>query len=841
MLKFEKIKITPKEITTLVGITFVCTGCAGLLAEQCFEKLLINLVGASTPSAAIVLSVYFLGLMLGAFLYSKVRDVRWKPLKVYALLEASIGVWAIFLLLSYQFMITSLVPVLSLGTKSFYLLQFLRFIVACIWILPPTMLMGATFPVIADFLESQKVSAPRKAMSLFYSLNLAGAILGAIIGPYWSFPVWGLHGTLIFTAIIDIVVSLNVFLIAINTKQRSLSEIVHASEIGIKLKSFWEHHTIMLIAFISGFLCFGLEVLWVHLIGAVLGNSVYAFAAMLFFVLAGLGIGGWLSVVLFKEEKPISPFFTSIILLITSTVLIWQYTVWPDVPNQLISWGSNIKIFWQGELLRWIQAGRLLLPVSIVMGIIYPAIFRMSIFPIHNRALITSMASGINSAGCIIGALFCGFVLIPFMGSEQTLILFGLISALAGLLLSLIHSTGLSRIVIIIVSSCLIVSWNITNNWNRLSLTSGGHVYFKQGHVTSTSKLAYFHEDTLGGITTVIYNSVNNRINKTDKIIKILLTNGKFQANDSISGEGKAQTGFALIPSLHTRCRNHALVIGLGSGHSAAIVNKMGVTYLDLAEISPGIVDAARNHFAHINGGILEQTNVRLFLEDGRNHLLLHDKKYDMITMEISSIWFTGSTSLYSKEFYELCKKRLNQGGIMQQWIQLHHIGINELGSVIATMRHVFPYVSLWVYGAQGILIGSETPQKIYADVIEKYFQENLWNDPDKEKMKSNLKMLLSSRFLAPEDVDRLVQQYTFEINTDANRFLEYTTPKYNLDQKNHMALNINSLIPFATFPEHVPEPAWPAYFANSAKNATEEMKLLFNKSNKSAQQNIRK
>jgi predicted membrane-bound spermidine synthase len=827
MLKIENKKPKLKEILKIVGIMFVCTGCAGLLAEQCFEKMLTSLVGASTPAAAIVLSVYFLGLMLGALLYSRFRDMRWKPLSVYALLEAGIGTWAILLLLSYQVMIVLFAPVLSLGANKLWILQSLRFIVACFWILPPTMLMGATFPAIVDFLESSRVPIPRKAMSVFYSLNLAGAIMGALIGPYFTFPSWGLHGTLVFTAIIDITVALIVFIITRSIKQRSLGKVVKVSEIAIKLKSFREHRVILIIAFISGFLCFGFEVLWVHLIGAVLGNSVYAFAAMLALVLAGLGIGGWFSVFLFKESKPISPFFTSIILLSLSAVVIWQYTVWPHIPSQLISWGGNLRNFWEGELLRWIQAGRLLLPASIIMGMIYPTIFRMSIFPVHNRAQVAAIVSGVNSIGCVLGALVCGFAFIPLIGSERTLLLFGMMATLTGLVLSLIYSKGFSRIAVVAASLLLIIGWTATNNWDRLALTSGGHVYFKEGHVNSFSKLAYFHEDTLGGITTVIYNPAGKEINSTPKTIRILLTNGKFQADDS--KEVNAQTGFALIPSLHSCCRDNALVIGLGSGHSAEIVKRMGFRHVDLAEISPGIADAARKHFAHINGDILEQPDVRLFLEDGRNYLLLHQNKYDMITMEISSIWFAGSTSLYSREFYELCKKRLNKGGIMQQWIQMHHIGIEEVGSVITTMRQVFPYVSFWVFGGQGIIIGSEEPQKIYADAIEKYFQVNLWNDPDETSMKNHLKKLLASRLLAPEDVNRMIKQYAFEINTDANRFLEYSAPKYYLSRENHMVANINNLIRFATFPEHIPEPAWPANFADSAKSATEEIRAMNN------------
>jgi spermidine synthase len=337
----------------------------------------------------------------------------------------------------------------------------------------------------------------------------------------------------------------------------------------------------------------------------------------------------------------------------------------------------------------------------------------------------------------------------------------------------------------------------------------------------------YFHEDTLGGITTVISNPAD-RMNPASGETKILLTNGKFQADDG--QEVNAQTGFALIPALHCRYRNQALVIGLGSGHSAEVVKKMGFQHIDIAEISPGIVDAAQKFFARINGRILNQPDVRLFLEDGRNYLLLHEKKYDMITMEISSIWFAGSTSLYSREFYELCKKRLNRGGIMQQWIQIHHIGIEEVGSVIATMRQVFPYVSFWVFGGQGIIIGSDEPQKIYAGSLEKYFQVNLWNDADETGMKNHLKRLLASRLLAAGDVDSMVRQYTFEINTDANRFLEYAAPKYNLRRENYATANINSLFRFATFPAHIPDPSWPSGFKDWAESATNEIKASMKK-----------
>jgi len=300
----------------------------------------------------------------------------------------------------------------------------------------------------------------------------------------------------------------------------------------------------------------------------------------------------------------------------------------------------------------------------------------------------------------------CGFVLIPGLGSERTLILLGAVSLGSGWVLALSYGVTSSRIIATVAAVLVAISWGSADPWDKLALTRGGHVYFDRGFIGRDSQLVFFHEDTMGGITTVVFQPDSPGAGqKPDDGMRVLLTNGKFQADDR--KETAAQTGFALIPILHLGKLEHALVIGLGSGHSAEVVRKFGFSSVGIAEIAPGIIKAAREQFPHINGQILDQSGVELHLEDGRNLLLLDPKTYDLITMEISSVWFAGSTSLYCREFYELCRRRLNPGGIMQQWIQVHHIGPEELGSVIATMREVFPYVSFWKVGGQGILIGS--------------------------------------------------------------------------------------------------------------------------------------
>ena len=819
MCKMREWRVSLRPTFHLLLILFALTGFTGLVIEQCFEKLLTAQVGASTPAAAIVLSAYFLGLTSGALLYPRLRRFARVPLRTYGFLELGVSAWALLLALGYPFLISLFSPLLGWASGHAALLAGLRFVVACCWILPPTMLMGATFPAMVDGLEAARFPEPRRMMTLFYSMNILGAILGAFAGPFFLFPDLGIVLTLVACACIDCGVA-GLVLNSLRTHPW-LGGSWRGADGGVEAFRWAGARVLLVVGFLSGFVFFSLEVLWAHLIGAVLGNSVYAFAGMLFFVLIGLWLGGFLSTVAFKERKPVSTFVTSLLFVLGSAVLVWQRSQWDKIPNRLIALGSELTSFPAGEALRWSQAALLLLPPSLVLGMVYPTLFRMSAFPIHRRSELASRLSGLNSIGCVLGALVTGFVLIPGLGSERTLSLLAGITLLLGAILAAVYGTNRARI----AAACLVVAsavpWLGAKRWNRLALTSGGHVYFQPGQVGPGSRLLFFHEDILGGITTVVQNPVpSDRPGGPPGTLKVLLTNGKFQANDG--GERYAQVGFALIPILHTRSAGDALVIGLGSGQSASIVHRYGFRTVTIAEIAPGIVQAARTHFSGINTGVLDRPNTRLVLEDGRNVMLTEDKRYDLITMEITSVWFAGSAALYSKEFYELAKRRLNVGGIFQQWIQIHHIGIDELGSVLATLRSVFPVVSFWVFGGQGILVASAEPQGLVRERLEQYAVDNPWPFMAAATVREPMLLrLLASRLLSPDEMSRLWEKNLFDLNTDQNRLLEYRTPRYNLGRAADPKDNVRFLAEFADFPPHGIQGGWPEWFAPAAQRLT--------------------
>jgi spermidine synthase len=781
----------------LLSIFFTATGLAALLVEQAFEKLLGTLLGASAYSAATVLAVYFLGLTLGGVAYGRLlRPMASHPLRLYALLEGGVGAWTLVLYLAFDKLIPIFVPVLSLSSGSFWLLQGLRLGVAGCWILPSTFLMGASFPAMVDTLKRMGIPHHEKAMTRFYGLNLFGAIAGAILGPYFAFPILGVDGTLLAVFLLNIAVCLSALALDRGTRPRKITPPVLLSG-ALEGGLGWKRLRILgAVAFASGFIFFSLEVVWTHLIGAVLGNSVYAFSAMLGLVLGGLGAGSALAALLWPKRKKLTAAVPGTLFLLSAFLLTISNGLWPGIPHALAVWGGSLQTFWQGEILKWIQAAILLFPSATVLGMAYPSLFRLDRFPEHARGRAAGLLGALNSVGCILGAIATGFWLIPHAGSEATLQVLTLMCVSCGLILVASYSIGAHRSILLALGAAVLFLASAQPPWNRLALTSGEHVYFARNQVFPQSQLLFFQEDTLGGITTVVSNPAGTR-GETHSYLT-LLTNGKFQGNDA--WEVRAQTGFALTPMLYSSGRDRALVIGLGTGQSAHVVQCMGFKSVDIAEIAPGMVEAARTYFKRVNGGVLDMPNVYMHIEDGRNFLLLTHEQYDLVTMEISSVWFAGATNLYSQEFYRLAQSKLRPGGVFQQLIQLHHIGYRELGTAIATLRSVFPNVSFWVVGGQGILVASEGPQ-----LVQPAFLANLesrgaslgWSETEG---RSRIKELLSSRLLAPEDVTNFVAHHNIRINTDRNRLLEYWTPRYNLVRTNLAVENVYLLGRSSTF-----------------------------------------
>jgi spermidine synthase len=766
------------------------SGFVGVLAEQVFEKLLSVVVGASTPSAATVLAVYFLGLSLGGYFASHLVKRKVSAVMGYCTAELGVALCSLWLLLTFDTGTQWYSRLIAWGAGDAMRLVTARASIAGLIILPTALCLGLSFP----FLGSLAAQAEKKAtdyLANLYCINLFGAALCALAAPFLIFPKVGLSGALVICVAVDASVALYAAWLS-----RSIDRVVETAEQSAGFK--WESSDTMIlgVAFVSGLLFFALEVIWTHLAGVVIGTSVYAFSTMLFVVLIGLARG---SLQIGRTaERGGAPASLHELFFRCSALMLLQVAFWPYSPLAMVSLGMHAFNFYAGEAVRLIVLLALLLPVTCAYGMIYPSLFQGKRFERPGAGALLGYMTGANAMGCVLGAIAATFFLIPHVGSEWSLRLFTIVLALCGIAVLSFERRPVGQGWVAVALVAILAAG--LPAWNRRVLTSGANVYF--GHETPSSVLAaaatsapptppppiasqitFFHEHSYGGITTVMEYRQRGQPD-----LHVLRTNGKFQGDDGQQQD--AQTAFALIPALHLRNRRNALVIGCGTGQSASVLNGLDFKAIDIAEISPGILLAAGTRFRRINEDVLRSPKVAVHLEDGRNYLLSQSRKYDQITIELTSIWFTGATNLYSREFYELAKHHLSPGGVFQQWFQLHHIGPREIESIVGTLHASFPYVSAWIYGGQGVLLASLEPQQMDPNAVAAATAYLRKRSPDDATAQRTMNAIVSSRLLDTNAVERLVHTSSPIINTDWNRWIEFSTPRYNLSDVDWATLN---------------------------------------------------
>jgi hypothetical protein len=241
-----------------------------------------------------------------------------------------------------------------------------------------------------------------------------------------------------------------------------------------------------------------------------------------------------------------------------------------------------------------------------------------------------------------------------------------------------------------------------------------------------------------------------------------------------------------VVPLLHTSERGRAAVVGLGTGVSARVAVEAGFRQIDVAELSPDMARMAERYFKKVNHGALTQPHVSLHIADGRNFLRLTSQRYDLIGAEISSIWFAGAATLYNREYYQIAHDHLTDRGVLEQWVQLHHLAKEDLLAILASARAVFPRVWLYEVVNQGVMIACDwdcapTPQTIEALGKAPGLAQTLARVGGQQR-------LLDARLLSPGDIDRMLApasaggvDLASYLSTDDNMRLEYDTPRGNV------------------------------------------------------------
>jgi spermidine synthase len=530
------------------------------------------------------------------------------------------------------------------------------------------------------------------------------------------------------------------------------------------------------LAWASGALVFTAEVIFTHLLALIIGNSVYAFGLILAIFLCCLFLGA-AGVERIKERWGHGALTLS--LAGTALALTLTLPLWDQLPLLFNNTGEVLSSFALREITRGFAALFILIVPTTLMGLTFPLLLQRVAKYSAVGALVGRLTA-VNTLGAVLGSLAAGYWLLPLLGSEKSLL------AVAGCFGALALATTVvlqvPRRPVLWVTGLALVAALALPRWNLAKLTAGTNVYFSGAQ--PADHVLMLHEDVQGGVTSVA--EANG--------VRTLYTNGKFQGNTG--WEMNAQRYFAHYPTLFAPRFGNALVIGLGTGTTTGTLSAYPWNSIEVVEISHSIVEAARDYFGDVNHHALDDPRVKLVIADGRNHLMLTDRRYDLITIELSSIWFAGASSLYNAEFYEIVSKRLAPGGVLQQWVQLHHVTQRDFATILGSMRRHFPHLALYYGGGQGIVVASLAPLRA-SQARALAFQ----NDPRVERTlpeaygpdgvvaRRELYSLVDDVLLVNEDVDRFLESAAVAagkpigelVSTDDNLYLEYATPRGNV------------------------------------------------------------
>jgi len=760
---------TPGVRERLLAAAVFCSGGIALVLEQVCEKYLSTLVGSSRSASTIVLAVYFTGLALGAWLCPK-RSTG-APRRLVAL-EGFIAAWAVVVGLAFFATDRVLGDWLASAGGSALALAATRLAIALLWILPPTLAMGAQLPTLAAVLASHPVGRGR-GITHYYALNLAGAFAFTVLTPALLFNTVGADGALWTVAALGFAVAL-VLAFALRVPAHTRTE--PPAPLPPPPSSPLRHSRLVAGAFAAGFGFFALEVIWFHLISAVSGASAYTFSILLAVVLLGLALGGRAAA---RQTTPLAPVLGWLVVALAISNALWP---WAGPLMARVATTQKIESFWAGELVKFGVIAFIALPSAALAGQVFPWLLRRTDAAGEPGRAVGALCAA-NVAGCIAGALAAGFGLIPAFGAERALQ--GLVLLAAAGWLALVLRAPL-RLEALMPGLAGLVLLALLPRWDLLRLTSGHAVYLKESPLPADTRLAFFREDFATGFVTVTEHPQEHEPDP----VRVLLQNGKFDADDA--GQMRAQLGFGLVAALHAPATNRALVIGCGSGQTPSIIARLGFDHVDLAELSPAHLAAAREQFAHINAGVLDRPGVRVHVEDGRNHLLRTHERFDAIQIELTSVWFAGATNLYSREFYALARSRLAPGGVLVQWIQFHHLTPREIASILASAQAEFRFVSVWRVDSQACFLAADQPPTLNPAVWERWR-----NDPALAAERRITGPPILDEFRATELVSAarlpaLLAATPTVLNTDRNRWLEFQTPKYALDRRDLPAVNLD-------------------------------------------------
>jgi len=701
-----------------LAILFAASGCAALIYEIVWFQMLQLVIGSTAVSLGVLLASFMGGMCLGSILLPRLTTSARNPVRVWAFLELGIGLLGMIVFFAVPWLAKLYAAIVPSGIAGLLF----RGLICAICLLPPTFLMGATLAMIARLAPATRQGASQ--VGLVYGANTLGAMLGSLLAGFFILRRFdAATATFIAAAINGTIAMIGFSLRVPESAPHSTAQNERATG-----EPFNPRRIIYVAIAVSGFCALGAEVVWTRLLSLMLGGTTYSFSIILAVFLVGLGIGGGAGALLARQVRAPALALGACQVLLAGAIAWAAFMLAKSLPYWPIS-PSISKSIWfdfQVDLLRCLWA---ILPATCLWGASFPLALAAAAEPGQDSGLLVGRIYAANTLGAILGAVGTSVVLIAWLGTQQTQRIFVGLSFLAGLFVhfgmrklgkavgteakptnrqkmalnQLAFWLGLGAIAAFLVWSLPQVPWPL--------IAYGRYLPQK----TELGRLLYVGEGMNASVA----------VTELESGVRNFHVSGKIEASTD-NQDMRLQRMLGHIPALFHPDPRSVLVVGCGAGVTAgSFVVHPGIERISLCEIEPLIPKVVTRYFGEENYDVVQDPRVRLIYDDARHFIFTTRDRFDVITSDPIHPWVKGAASLYTKEYFQLCKRHLNPGGMVTQWVPLYESDLATVKTEIATFFEVFPEGSIWSNENLGegydlVLLGQVEPLEVDVETLQR-------------------------------------------------------------------------------------------------------------------------
>ena len=720
---------TPEKSAFLV--LFFLSGACGLTYEIVWSRLLVFVFGGTTFAITTVLTCFMGGLALGAWLagrfLTRERARTLRPERLYGVLEIVIGLTALAVPVLLQLASGLYRALIDTVGESFLLLTAARVVASAVILLLPTTAMGATLPLLASAFSRRGTRVGGNVAAL-YGANTFGAFVGCAGAGFFLLPRLGLSGSTLTAAVLNLAAGAAALLLSlrgagepapVEGAGEAAGKQPHKSETKTKKtkKKRRDRETglggrpILLLYGLSGFAAMAYQVAWTRALILSMGSSTYSFSTIVSCYILGLAAG---SLAMTRRVDRIRRPLAAAARLqgLIALAALFVVPLFGELPNVVAGAAKAPGASFGGLLfLEAVWVFGLLIVPTLAMGALLPLVCRIYDPSPEKAGRSVGDVYAANTAGTILGAALAGFVLIPLesVGMERTLYLASGLNLLVGTLFLLASGPRTTARYALAGGAWLaaVLAAGVTEPWSRELMTSGPYLGREAGG--GGWELVFYRE----GIDATV------SVERSGDGDLSLSVNGKADAS-TLADDMQTQTLIGVLPMLLRPAAREVCLIGLGSGVTAGAILAFDVERLDVAEISQAVIDGSRL-FDQASGAPLEDPRLELHRADGRNFLLLGERRYDVVVSEPSNPWISGIANLFTREFFELSRRRLRPGGIHAQWLHGYSMDPGNFAAVLHTLEEAFGHVQVWEMATDDYLFLAST-EPLSIDVEGLYF-----------------------------------------------------------------------------------------------------------------------